>query len=117
MVTGDKTKTVTSVTTKNRNCYHENKQNQNVGEMVTVVTTVTPKKQNQLLDFRPEDWLCYYDERAAVYEYENGDTRTEAENRAFDDCLEKYLEAYKAKTGAAINNLMSFGLHNPFYKY
>lgn len=118
VVTDDKTKTVTSVTTKNQNCYHENKQNQDIGEMVTVVTAVTPKKtQNQFLDFRPKDWLCYYDERAAIYEYENGDTRTEAENGAFDDCLEKYLEAYKAETGAAINTLMSFGLHNPFYKY
>ena len=68
---------------------------------LTVVTAVTPKKtQNQLLDFRPEDWLCYYDERAAVYEYENGDTRTEAENRAFDDCLEKYLRPIKRKPGS-----------------
>jgi len=32
------------------------------------------KTQNQFLDFNAVDWLDWYNERAAIYEYENGDT-------------------------------------------
>ena len=62
------------------------------------------------------DWLDWYNERAAIYEYENGDIRSTAEMKAFDDCIAKFREFDKAADlETAIRTLMSYGLHNPFF--
>jgi len=76
------------------------------------------KTQNRFLNFEAVDWLDWYNERAAIYEYENGDVRSEAEVKAFDDCIAKFREFDKvADLETAVKTLMSYGLHNPFYKY
>ena len=76
------------------------------------------KTQNRFLNFEAVDWLDWYNERAAIYEYENGDVRSEAEVKAFDDCIIKFRKNHKeADLETAVKTLMSYGLHNPFYKY
>lgn len=54
------------------------------------------KTQNQFLNFNAVDWLDWYNERAAIYEYENGDIRSTAEMKAFDNCIAKFREFGKA---------------------
>jgi hypothetical protein len=38
-----------------------------------------------------EDWQAFFDERAAIAEFDGGLPRTEAEMSAFQHCIEKYL--------------------------
>ena len=75
------------------------------------------KTQNRFFYFNAVDWLDWYNERAAIYEYENADVRSTAEMKAFDDCIAKF-RAFCQKTDleTAVKTLMSYGLHNHFYK-
>ena len=76
------------------------------------------KTQNHFLNFEAVDWLDWYNERAAIYEYENGNIRSEAEVKAFDDCIIKFRKNHKeADLETAVKTLMNYGLHNPFYKH
>jgi hypothetical protein len=46
------------------------------------------------------DWQAYFDERAAIREYDGGFTRTEAERLAFDDAVGHWLSAHPAPASA-----------------
>lgn len=79
------------------------------------VTDVTAKNNNII--FTPEDWLMMFEERAAILEYEGGENRPAAEEKAFDECVLKLLKLDKKHTlNTAVPYLISCGLHNPFYK-
>jgi hypothetical protein len=41
--------------------------------------------------WRAEDWQAFFDERAAILEFEGGVPRSEAEARAFDCCVVEWL--------------------------
>lgn len=99
-------------------CNVENADNKGMQPNSNAVTQVTLKNnRNKLASFEPDDWLDYFEERAAIYEYENNDSRFSAEVKAMDDCIIKFLEVNKeANLDMAVKTLMSFGLHNPFYK-
>lgn len=58
-----------------------------------------------------------FEERAAIFEFLDEKSRVEAEVKAFDECAERWLKDHPDKTsGQAIEALLSYGLHNPFYK-
>lgn len=79
------------------------------------VTKVTKKNNN--INFSPEDWFELFNERAAIFQFENGDDKTTAEEKAFDECIIKLLDLDKKQSlYTAVPYLMACGLHNPFYK-
>jgi hypothetical protein len=45
-----------------------------------------------------EDWHAFFDERAAIYEFDGGLPRDEAEARAFDCCLVEWLNRKPAQS-------------------
>lgn len=95
---------VTSVTEKDTQKQYGNR-----------VTKVTVKNNNKF--FTSEDWLMMFEERASIYQFEGGENRTNAEEKAFDECILKLLDLDKTYTPqTAISHLMACGLHNPFYK-
>lgn len=79
------------------------------------VTLVTLKNNN--IEMSKNDWLELFEERAAIFQFENGDDMTTAEAKAFDECILKLLDFDKKQTlNTAVTYLMACGLHNPFYK-
>jgi hypothetical protein len=46
------------------------------------------------------DWQAYFDERAAIREYDGGLSRSEAERLAFDDAVAHWLSAHPAPVSA-----------------
>lgn len=113
-VTEAQNKKVTKVTkkvTKVTESYKKIMQNQQCNR----VTDVTAKNNNII--FTSEDWLMMFEERAAILEYEGGENRPTAEEKAFDECVLKLLKLDKKHTlNTAVPYLISCGLHNPFYK-
>jgi hypothetical protein len=41
-----------------------------------------------------EDWRAYFDERAAIAEYDGGFTRSDADLCAFEDCIDHWLAVH-----------------------
>ncbi len=79
------------------------------------VTKVTKIFNN--INLSSEDWLELFNERAAIFQFENGDDKTTAEAKAFDECIIKLLNLDKKQSlRTAVPYLMACGLHNPFYK-
>ena len=52
-----------------------------------------------------EDWRAFFDERAAIYEFDGGLPRPEAEARAFDCCVVEWLNrnAIQSPLGRCLN--------------
>ena len=48
-------------------------------------------RQPQAGDWSPEQWQVYFDERAAIAEYDGKLSEPEAEARAFDCCVAEWL--------------------------
>ena len=48
------------------------------------------------------DWIAYYNERAAVREYDGGMTRAEAEAAAIEDCIVEWLDQAHTTTPAGV---------------
>ena len=44
-----------------------------------------------------EDWRAYFEERAAVREYDGGRSRAEAERGAFEDAIDQWLACHPAE--------------------
>lgn len=67
-------------------------------------------------------YVDFFNERAAIFEYDAGQVRWEAEMNAFDECILKWLEErqMEIKDTIALNEavtfLMACRLKNPFYK-
>jgi hypothetical protein len=47
-----------------------------------------------------EDWLAFYDEKAGIAEYDQGHSRQEAEKRAVEHCMVKWLYQHPVTTDA-----------------
>lgn len=76
------------------------------------VTGVTEKNNN--IEMQKNDWLMMFEERAAIFEYEAGLKRREAEVKAFDECILRLLDLDKKHTlNTVVSYLFSCGLHNP----
>ncbi len=98
------TKKVTPVT----NVTEKIEQNQRCNR----VTGVTEKNNN--IEMQKNDWLMMFEERAAIFEYEAGLKRREAEVKAFDECILRLLDLDKKHTlNTVVSYLFSCGLHNP----
>jgi len=63
------------------------------------------------------DWLDYFEERAAIAEYDGGLSRAEAESMAFDCCINEWLNqngVYSTNQGSqAEDALREIGLKSP----
>ena len=76
------------------------------------VTDVTEKNNN--VEMRKNDWLMMFEERAAIFEYEAGLKRREAEIKSLNACILRLLDLDKKHTlDTAVSYLFSCGLHNP----
>ena len=79
------------------------------------VTLVTLKNNN--IGISKNDWFNLFEERAAIFEYEAGLNKCEAEEKAFDECILKLLNLDKKQSlQTAVSYLLACGLYNPFYK-
>lgn len=106
----EKLQPVTKKVTKVTNVTEKIVQNQQCNH----VTFVTTKNNN--IKFTSEDWLTMFEERAAIFEYEAGLKRSEAEEKSFDECILKLLNLDKKQSlQTAVPYLLACGLHNPFY--
>ena len=45
-----------------------------------------------------EDWRAFFDERAGIAEFDGGQTRTEAEARAFECCIVEWLDRHPGRS-------------------
>ena len=74
------------------------------GTPVTPVTPVTrvssgaPSREPRSLAtvWKPEDWLAYFNERAAVREFDGRMSRSEAERHAFEDTVAQWMALHPA---------------------
>ena len=57
--------------------------------------------QNSGANFTPEDWKIYFDERAAVYEFEAKFCPKRAVLEAYNDCMIRWLKVKKYPIGDA----------------
>lgn len=53
------------------------------------------KLQNSGVNFTPEDWKIYYEERAAIYEFEANFCPKKAALEAYNDCMIRWLKVKK----------------------
>ena len=58
-----------------------------------------PADWRDALKMLPEDWRDFYEERAALIEYDGGEARATAERRAFECVLALAGEAWLARLG------------------
>lgn len=109
---------VTAVTANKKSVTAETVENKGVEPCGNRSNNGNSKKtQNQFSSFDGENWLCRFEERAAIYEYENGDSKNEAEIKAFNDCIIKWHEVYpQDDLNKAVETLLSYGLHDCLYK-
>lgn len=59
------------------------------------------KLQNSGANFTPEDWKIYYEERAAIYEFEANFCPKKAVLEAYNDCMIRWLKVKKYPIGDA----------------
>jgi hypothetical protein len=60
-------------------------------------------------EWSAEDWQAYFDERAAVREYDGGQSRAEAEAGALEDTIERWLACHPAELTSASNGCVYCG--------
>ena len=73
-------------------CYAKTAETRRVQRGVTSVTDVTSKKHN--IRFLYEDWKFYFEERAAIYQFEGVFLSKTAEEKAKRDCIDLWLNSY-----------------------
>ena len=75
--------------------------------------------QNSGANFTPEDWKIYFDERAAVYEFEANFCPKRAALEAYNDCMIRWLKVKKysisdtSALGQSIEFLTRCGIPDP----
>jgi hypothetical protein len=66
--------------------------------VASVATVAGPTRENATFpedgEWAPEDWLSYFDERAAVAEFDNGLSRQKAEAAAYESCVLEWLDRH-----------------------
>lgn len=77
------------------------------------------KLQNSGVNFTPEDWKIYYEERAAIYEFEANFCPKKAALEAYNDCMIRWLKVKKysisdtSALGQSIEFLTRCGIPDP----
>lgn len=77
------------------------------------------KLQNSGANFTPEDWKNYYEERAAIYEFEANFCPKKAALEAYNDCMIRWLKVKKysisdtSALGQSIEFLTRCGIPDP----
>lgn len=77
------------------------------------------KLQNSGANFTPEDWKIYYEERAAIYEFEVNFCPKKAALEAYNDCMLRWLKVKKysisdtSALGQSIEFLTRCGIPDP----
>lgn len=120
---------VTAVTEKDKEKQHGNKvtkvtaKKTNINFIPEDRKTAQEEKQKKLqnsgADFTPEDWKIYYEERAAIYEFEANFCPKKAALEAYNDCMIRWLKVKKysisdtSALGQSIEFLTRCGIPDP----
>lgn len=120
---------VTAVTEKDKEKQHGNKvtkvtaKKTNINFIPEDRKTAQEEKQKNLqnlgTDFTPEDWKIYYEERAAIYEFEANFCPKKAALEAYNDCMIRWLKVKKysisdtSALGQSIEFLTRCGIPDP----
>ena len=120
---------VTAVTEKDKEKQHSNKvtkvtaKKTNINFIPEDRKTAQEEKQKNLqnlgTDFTPEDWKIYYEERAAIYEFEANFCPKKAALEAYNDCMIRWLKVKKysisdtSALGQSIEFLTRCGIPDP----